>query len=86
MNSPVTIPEWDAYILDLSREELWSKCRAVNTFTFCKTLITEGSTMGQLETVVKLFARRMVELEVKLPEGGAFDLHDLVAKDPLSAF
>lgn len=86
MNGPVTIPEWEAYIEALPRQQLWSQCRAVNTFTFCKTLITEGMTMGQLETVVKLFARRMVELEVKLPEGGAFPLHDLVAKDPLSAF
>tara|TARA_Y100000310_G_scaffold345749_1_gene469237 strand:+ start:5135 stop:5395 length:261 start_codon:yes stop_codon:yes gene_type:complete len=86
MNGPVTIPEWESYIETLPREKLWSQCRAVNTFTFARTLITEGMTMGQLETVVKLFARRMVEMEIKLPEGGAFDLHALVQKDPLSAF
>lgn len=84
MNNPSTIPEWEAYIEALPRERLWSQMRAVNSFTFAKALITEGSTMGDLETIVKLFTRRMVSLEIKLPEGGAFNLHEIAHFDPMA--
>jgi len=84
MDGPKTIPEWEAYIEGLDRTDLWSQCRAANSFPFTRKLQAEGMTMGQIEVVLTLFARRMIELEVKLPEGGAFDLHHLVEKDPLS--
>ena len=86
MRAPETIAEWEAYIEALPREKLWSKCRAANTFTFARTLITEGMVMEDLATVMRLFVRRMVELQIKLPEGGAFNLYKISETDPMSAF
>jgi hypothetical protein len=86
ISAPTTVPEWEAYVEDLSREALWSKCRAANSFQFTKALITEGMTMAELERVMLLFVRRMIEMEIKLPEGGAFPLHHLAKRDPLASF
>lgn len=84
--SPRTLSEWEAYIEGLDRTALWSQCRAANSFKFVRTLMAEGMALAQVETILTMFARRMKELEVKVPEGGAFDLHGLLARDPLTDF
>jgi hypothetical protein len=81
-----TLSDWQGYVLSLSREELSAKCRGANSMQFVKAMRSEGYSLTFIESVLKLFVRRMVELEVRLPEGGAFDLREIQKTDILSGF
>jgi hypothetical protein len=77
MNQPVTLQEWEDYIASLSREDLWSQCRSANTMAFVRRIMAEGNSMGFVERILQLFVARMLAEDVKVPEGGAFDLHQV---------
>ena len=81
---PVSISEWEQYIDDLDRGELRNQTINVNSYPFVQSLRGESFTMDEVQQVVRLFTRRMVQLEVPLPEGGAFDLVEIAEKDPLA--
>lgn len=83
MKASVTVLEWGVYIDSLSREELWTKAQAANSFAFTRKLLNEGMEMGQVEAIVSMFARRMFDLEMKVPEGGAFPLYAMTQTGPL---
>ena len=84
MTEPQTLEEWEAYVNTIPAHELGELCEAANSFQFTEQLLAEGCPMDDIRTIILFFVRRMVELEIKLPEGGAFPLYDMMQSDPLA--
>jgi len=82
--SPVTVPEWTLYIQNLEGDDLRNQAINANSFSFVRTLMSEGFDMDGVQQVVGLFARRMVQVGMLLPSVGAFDMEELASKDALA--
>ena len=72
-----TPEEWEAYVKGLNEEELWSQAVAANTTRFTQNLIGEGYGLDEVENIMRMFARRFRELDIRMPTMGAFELRDL---------
>ena len=84
MDNPTTLPEWEIYIGQLSGADLWSKAVNANTLRLVKALLFEGMDLAEIEQIMVFFVRRLMETEVKIPEGGMFDLVSLARTDPIA--
>lgn len=71
------LEQWALLIEVLDREDLWSKLVAANNQSFVDVMAEEGYMPAETEAVVAMLAKRALRLEMKLPEGGAFDLRRL---------
>jgi len=81
---PKTLGEWEAYIHSLSGQGLRSNVINANKQRFVNLLLTEGYELAEIEDIMRAFVRRMAALEMKLPEGGSFDLMALYEEDPVA--
>lgn len=75
--NPQSIEEWDSYIEVLSDEDLWSQSVSANTESFAQELLHEGFSVMFVKRVVQLFAKQLASRNLKIPDGGAYDMHTL---------
>jgi len=78
---PETMEEWDANFARYSGKQLFSKAKSMNTIKFVKTLRGEDYSMGDIEKIFTLMARRLSAAGFDPPDG-ILDMRDLVADDP----
>jgi len=79
-----TLDEWQDYIGQLAGNRLLSKAIAANTQAFADIMLDEGYDLDFVEAVVRMFVRQLVRTETFIPGGGAFDLADMAALDPVA--
>lgn len=79
LEKPETIDEWSAYIQTLEGEDLRSKARAANSWSFVQMLQREGMDPDDITLLMYLFAARMVRTNQMPPSDGYLDLRTLAA-------
>jgi hypothetical protein len=77
---PRTLAEWATYIASLPAEGLARKARAINSIDVVDRLLEDGLTAAEVETVYVLFAQRMKQLSVVMPDGGLYDWRDMALR------
>lgn len=88
---PQTLPEWETYIKKLTGTDLFSKVCNANTQQFATLLIEEGFTMGDVYSIMEMFALQCHRAQVVVPDGvwdlKAFDFsHEDIYDDSHSVF
>jgi len=76
-----TLPEWEAYVGQLSGADLWSKTIAMNTQRFADSHLANGGHIDEVPQILGLFVRRILQTEGKLPEGGTFNLAHMATQE-----
>lgn len=79
-----TVEEMIGEIYGCDRKALFSKARAANTMQFVKGLRGDGISMEDIERIYLAFARMFVNLNMALPEDGAFNLKEMALLDPIA--
>lgn len=82
--SPQSMDDWEDYVSALSGEGLRSNVINANTQAFVNLMLDEGYRLAEIEAIMRKFVRRMAGLEMKIPEGGAFDLIQIYEEDPVA--
>ena len=75
--APTTSDQWAAWVEGLPEQELWDKTVAANTMVFVRRLQQEGQTLPEVEGILRLLVGRLLHAELRIPDGGAFDLHEM---------
>ena len=79
---PNTPEQWQAWVAALPESELWSKTVAANSMAFTTRLQQEGRTLPEIQHVLELLVRRLVGAQLKIPEGGMYDLQEMARRAP----
>lgn len=76
-----TVEEWQTYILSIPDSEIFEQVTGANTVTFVKSLQNDGFMPMEIESILRMFAQRMVSLGLALPTRvGYMDLNCLVSE------
>ena len=80
---PKTIDEWREYVSSLSGEELRSKARAANSWTFVQMLQDEKMSPEDISELFRLFAAQFVQTGQMPPsDGGYTNYAEIADLDP----
>ena len=66
-NPPNTLPEWQAYVSNLSGADLLSKAKAANSLSFVRRMEGEGMAPSDAMTIVRMFAAQLRAEGQELP-------------------
>ena len=80
-SNPKTIVEWHSCFARYTPTQLLSKAKAMNTMAFVADLRSEGIPMGEIESIFRAIASRLVSAGFPAPRG-IFDLSEMVKDDP----
>ena len=81
MKSPSTLPEWEAYIGQMSGTTLYKQAISCNTQRFCDVLMDEGYSLEEVEKILVFFVRQLRATDTMIPTGGSFDLDYIACTD-----
>jgi hypothetical protein len=70
MEFPKTLEEWGIYIASIDLDDLVRKAYSVNSLAFVKGLLSEGYEPPDVEGILTLFAKRLLEEGLFVPDGG----------------
>ena len=65
----------------MAGKDLRSQAIAANTFSFVRTLLSEGFSVDDVEPLMMLFVRQLRATGTKVPSGGAYDLVAMALTD-----
>lgn len=79
-----TASDFAQYAATLDGLEVWSKTVGLNKQSSISDLLQEGYSLLEVKQILLHFIRRLLELGMKLPEDGAYDLYKMARQDETS--
>jgi hypothetical protein len=70
---PETLEEWQAHVSALSGEALVAEGASANSIRFVMVLEEEGYEPADIHAILRMFARRFREVQLRPPQDGLYD-------------
>lgn len=70
ISNPNTLDEWYEYVQSIPEEKIVDKAYAANSLSFIKQLAEEGYEAMEVEHILRMFAQRLEDFGLFVPDGG----------------